>query len=709
MQNKTQTPVKITQISQMLIADEPSPAAVDPKLLTRITPLQLGSSNTPPGSPVNPVRIVRTPTSATNKPSSSKLRRTKTMGAKPVASRSPGDLDDELAMDKPKSTAKRRKSHAAETLSRDMAREFATNGTSHEHTSAVPEAAAKRRTSQAMETLTLPTTETEHLRTTENSLDSIASEPLKNTQSDTLPPQHINSPAPALSESMDRTLAFNVAAMLSQMQPMPSPQTASLAVAESSKPVVQKKQKGKDRDKSSNKDALPLNSDDLAIGLPKEQYKPRPSRSRSARIVEDASIDYSKRPETLTTSKLKRRKTTNEISSGSPKATVDAEKMAQIGSMGFTPRQTRAALEESSGNIERAIENLLAQSSGGKESSPSKKPSKTRSKSTIQAKATKHPEITSTASQLLTVQVTQGSGDKTFYPTVDEIELPESEIIVAQKKQKDLEDEIGLDSAPLPTIKPAVGEAVMHKTSKQTSCTQKRKRDKVADSDEEDEIIAEPGPSRPTPKSASKRKVVDSDGEDAIVAETERQPPKSVPRTTSKRKVVDFDAEGDFVAEPEQPKATPKPPAKRTKSLPTKKLKAIDDKEIVDIAAPTQTAKKGRGRPKRVVESATHVEPAELPVAEPVEETAILPKSPEPKITPGTIEEDKEQLQTPGSTPKSAAVPPSTPEQHSGSSQRSAGVKVVVQHSPLNKSKVPLRVGLSRKKRIAPLLKIIKK
>ncbi|KAE9971466.1 hypothetical protein BLS_004426 [Venturia inaequalis] len=704
-ENKTQTPPKITQISQMLMPDEPSPAAVDPKQLTRNTTLQLGSSDTPPGSPVNPVRMSRTPTSVTKKSSSSKLRRTKTMGAKLATDRTAGTLDDELAMDKPKSTAKRRKSHAAEKSFHSITEAMPSEPAVNEHAPAAPKSTAKRRKSHAVNNSSHPTTEKDPSKSTADTPALVAPEPMQSTHADAVT-RDTSGHAP--SEPVDRALAFNVAALLSQMQPMPSPQTDAAAVAELSTTVVQKKQKSKDKDEASNKGASSLNPDELAIGLPKEQYKPRPSRSRSARIVEDTSIDYSKRPETLTTSKLKRRKTTNEISSGSPKATIDADKMAQIGSMGFTPRQTKAALEESNGNIERAVEHLLAQPSGDKENSPSKKPSKTRSKSTKQAKATKHPEVTNTASELLTVQVTQGSGDKTFYPTVDE---SEPKITVAQEKEKDLEDEIRLDSAPQSAIKLAVEEVVMQKTSKHTSSTRKRQREKIADSDDEDEIVAEPGLSKPAPKSASKRKIVDSDGEDEIIAEPEPQLPKSVPRSTTKRKILVSDGEDGFIAEPESPEVITKPQAKRTKSLPTKKSKINDDKENMDIAAPTQAVKKGRGRPKKIVETAVDVEAADPSVTEPIKiADKVTPlKSPEAEIVPSNPEEPKDQIQTPGSTTKSAAIPPSTPEQQSGSSQKSAATKAAVQHSPLNKSKVPLRVGLSRKKRIAPLLKIIKK
>ena len=54
-----------------------------------------------------------------------------------------------------------------------------------------------------------------------------------------------------------------------------------------------------------------LFSDEISVGLPKEQYQPRPSRSRSGQTSNDVLFptDFSKRPEALIKSKSKRRKT----------------------------------------------------------------------------------------------------------------------------------------------------------------------------------------------------------------------------------------------------------------------------------------------------------------------------------------------------------------------------------------------------------------
>lgn len=50
----------------------------------------------------------------------------------------------------------------------------------------------------------------------------------------------------------------------------------------------------------------PPRSDDHLIGLPKEQYKPRPSRSRSEKVTIEVPIDYSTRPEKSTKAKRAR-------------------------------------------------------------------------------------------------------------------------------------------------------------------------------------------------------------------------------------------------------------------------------------------------------------------------------------------------------------------------------------------------------------------
>lgn len=75
--------------------------------------------------------------------------------------------------------------------------------------------------------------------------------------------------------------------------------------------TTQKSTRGHKRKAQENDNTDPLNSDDKAIGLPKERYRPRPSRRRATAIVED-EIDLSVRPEKA--AKVKRTKTTQAAS-----------------------------------------------------------------------------------------------------------------------------------------------------------------------------------------------------------------------------------------------------------------------------------------------------------------------------------------------------------------------------------------------------------
>lgn len=124
----------------------------------------------------------------------------------------------------------------------------------------------------------------------------------------------------------------------------------------------------------------PLVSDDAIIGLPEERYKPRPSRSRSARVIEEEPIDYSIRPEKAARLRAKRNKTSGE--STGRVISSSSEKLERICIMGFSPSRATKALEEANGSFNEAIEWLCSQPANrtqgrvlrtvSKESSPQK-------------------------------------------------------------------------------------------------------------------------------------------------------------------------------------------------------------------------------------------------------------------------------------------------------------------------------------------------
>lgn len=123
-----------------------------------------------------------------------------------------------------------------------------------------------------------------------------------------------------------------------------------------------------------NKIVVPSDSDDdLAdTGLPQEQYKPRPSRSRSLKVDTEESIEFSIRPEKATRGS-KRRRTT---ASSSTELITTPQKIAQICDMGFSPTKTKKALRRNNGNISHTIEWLVNNGMSEDELAPQNTPKK---------------------------------------------------------------------------------------------------------------------------------------------------------------------------------------------------------------------------------------------------------------------------------------------------------------------------------------------
>ncbi|PVI05951.1 hypothetical protein DM02DRAFT_724725 [Periconia macrospinosa] len=95
----------------------------------------------------------------------------------------------------------------------------------------------------------------------------------------------------------------------------------------------------------------------ILVEIPKEQYVPRPSRSRSTKLSLDAPIDYSVRLEKATL-RTRRIRTSNAMENGS--ATTTPEKVRQICDMGFTPTTTQRALKRHHGDMVASLDWLIA-------------------------------------------------------------------------------------------------------------------------------------------------------------------------------------------------------------------------------------------------------------------------------------------------------------------------------------------------------------
>jgi hypothetical protein len=118
--------------------------------------------------------------------------------------------------------------------------------------------------------------------------------------------------------------------------------------------------------------------DDLAaIGLPKEQYVPRPSRSRSLKVDVEQNINFSAKLEKAKRVS-KRRKTTAAI--GDANVITTPQKVQQICEMGFTPSTTAAALKRNNSDVTQTINWLVTNNINHDELAPLSPP-KTKSTS----------------------------------------------------------------------------------------------------------------------------------------------------------------------------------------------------------------------------------------------------------------------------------------------------------------------------------------
>jgi hypothetical protein len=371
--------------------------------------------------------------------------------------------------------------------------------------------------------------------------------------------------------------------------------------------------------------------DDLtAIGLPKEQYKPRPSRSRSLKVEEDQPIDYSVRPEKP--KKISRRRQTTAVVDANKITTP--EKIRKICDMGFTPSTTSGALERNNGDVIQTIDWLVTNNVGHDELAPPSPP-KIRP---VTNKSNENPAMDSDTIQDIMRSLNEYRRDDAQAATQDIAHATVANSTTIQ--QEPAED----------VTKPPVADM----------------------------------------RSPTKVQVVIPKKSPIVVS---KQPPSSV--TTSTKK------------------------AKRRKTT-------LDQPEselaVIDTALPEvlPARKKARGRPKKV---APAVSPTE-PVREPIGSTAEEERHDEVLQTtePGSVSEEAEQgskaeLKEIKNT-KSSHVMDATTASHSNPLAKPTPAAALetperkikpTTASPLNTGKVPYRVGLSKRARIAPLLRIVKK
>ncbi|KAI6860797.1 hypothetical protein D0864_15263 [Hortaea werneckii] len=506
---------------------------------------------------------------------------------------------------------------------------------------------------------------------------------------------------------------INTAAAVESHQPVEGPSASGQKTTRSHKKPVQ------------NGDTDPPNSDDIAVGLPKERYIPRPSKRR-ATAIHDEPVDYSVRPEKA--AKLKRNKTSNASARLSVDLIEAGETQSKIGRSGPSPE----------------IEETQAEKNG-KDSTSGNGLMVPEPDANSLAKATLQREFESKSDQnkSLVIDETQPERpsskhqDRSFE---DEIKVnPKGRPTSASKKPSRAkttlyEDHLDHDAAQRT---PSLSQQQAHRkrafkdiTNQKPTLPSQHPEQSYVDYDEEEDGLArdfnapEPdGAKNPSQASGGK-----SQHDKSTKKRGRGRPPKrtAIQQDRSMEKASEaFEAEEDVggISGPDdEEEAAPK---KRPRGRPPKKTKgasngasgerSVHEDENETISANDDgehkeealLGKKGRGRPPKVV----------IPVQQEREEQSQVAREPseEPAHPASELGQKENGLEHPPSNPIEAntsakqAPTPSPEKSAAGKSTPPPNRASPTSHSPIkSNSKVPYRVGLSKRQRIPSLLRTMR-
>jgi hypothetical protein len=412
-------------------------------------------------------------------------------------------------------------------------------------------------------------------------------------------------------------------------------------VANIAPPMSSRSQEIRDspRQRKSEAAVLISSDDDLAvIGLPKEQYKPRPSRSRSLKVDAEQPIDYSLKPEKAK-KVSRRRKTTTAVDDTSGITTP--QKVQQICDMGFTPSTTGAALKRNNGDVTQTVNWLLTNNIGHDELAPQSPP---KTKSTPK-KDDEMPVVDPETIQNIMRNLNEYRRDDTQTPHTVQSTVANNVTISSNYSN----DAVALSTTVLssdgaPVTSPTKVQVVIPKRSPKTTATRA--------SDSIDVSIKKPKRKKqtqeqPDPEPITEPFVLPDDIPEVIPAKKGPGRPKKATNTATSTKVV-------------------------TETL-DQSMQAAEPDEVLQMIEPNVVS----GNVNMALES-------------PAEEAQVLEPS-----------ESKTTTHDPNSPSKtSPAIASETPERSTKPTSASPSI---------TKGKVPYRVGLSKRARIAPLLRIMKK
>jgi hypothetical protein len=396
---------------------------------------------------------------------------------------------------------------------------------------------------------------------------------------------------------------------------------------------VSKESKHPSQQEISKTSSLPASQDDiLPVDLLPEQYKPRPSRSRSQKVSTDELVDYSIRPEKA--AKVKRRKTTTAAASTRSSAgelLSTPQKVEQICEMGFTPTSTGRALKQLNGDVTQTVEWLITNGMGKDELAQSTPPRR-------------RP-----------VSKVHGS-DRTSAPGGDRK-------VVASKIQEITAHEERYPATDTPTRSPVMSTAEVNSNT----------------------IIVQPNDDHV--KSPKVQVVIPSKSPMSKPAQDKAEPANTSTKTPKRRKTTSDVPEGEANLEPSLvPEVTTE---KKKRGRPKKPKTAAISTEAVTMAEET-------------LEGQCNEAPMVLQTMEPGAMNAAISTQAEAH----TSKDVQEQV---GASLIQLANPTPPPQHALASEETSNPPPKPSSHSPAVTGKTPYRVGLSRRVRIAPLLRIVKK
>ncbi|GIZ41555.1 hypothetical protein CKM354_000485500 [Cercospora kikuchii] len=539
-----------------------------------------------------------------------------------------------------------------------------------------------------------------------------------------------------------------------------------------SKPPRGRKRKSSDEQGADGHkpDSEAMNSDDRAIGLPKELYKPRPSRRRATAMEEP--IDYSIIPEKAV---KRRRKTLSDEriddsnhKSQAPltKATSKTRKQQSDNehrSSAEVSKTTRHSRRDEDAELDLAIANSLRdmeQLSASKASPTGKRKKSAQPTPTTPRRETQHDpprpmasplsppvslkDIPSASKTMSTTQQTATTSPTKMLPP----SLPASASRKAPRRsQTTIFEDHAASRSPSLSQQQAERLATVKDVPKSTQSNKRKRRTIVQNDEEEEDELAKVSPAKkPAPKKrgrpskaetaaradASGRALVDVEDEELVVqrqqlgekaekrvstphpseADAEDHDLISYRKKSTKRKssaVVLEDTEDELEAQQEvgtNPQAT----KKNGRGRPKKTILEDSDAESVlddeNEHSDAQPKKKGPGRPAKAKangvvaskeqEQSTSAKATPSAALKPKDANANAaarrsgPESKEPTPAP-SVEKPATVTATKHTTP----APDVKPSPNS--------------HSPIKKNaKVIHRVGLGRRQRVQPLLKIIR-